>query len=148
MADLRSVIAHEMAKAKEDLGKVRAAEPDLAQLQDMTGAARPIGPEERHARLIKAQALMKANGIGAVLIEPWGEPRRLDLTASRRLALAAEGAYDGVVFHRVIDGFMAQTGDVASGNNLRVAQRLQVFVDPHKTLRIEGQPGALPGVGR
>ncbi len=30
-------------------------------------------------------------------------------------ALAAEGAYDGVVFHRVIDGFMAQTGDVQHG---------------------------------
>ncbi|CUH80220.1 peptidylprolyl isomerase [Tropicibacter naphthalenivorans] len=30
--------------------------------------------------------------------------------------LAAEGAYDGVVFHRVIDGFMAQTGDVQFGN--------------------------------
>lgn len=30
-------------------------------------------------------------------------------------ALAAEGAYDGVVFHRVIDGFMAQTGDVQFG---------------------------------
>ncbi|MDO8881918.1 peptidylprolyl isomerase [Pseudotabrizicola sp.] len=29
--------------------------------------------------------------------------------------LAREGAYDGVVFHRVIDGFMAQTGDVAYG---------------------------------
>lgn len=30
-------------------------------------------------------------------------------------ALASEGAYDGVVFHRVIDGFMAQTGDVQHG---------------------------------
>ncbi|MDW4496796.1 peptidylprolyl isomerase [Sulfitobacter sp. D35] len=29
--------------------------------------------------------------------------------------LAQAGAYDGVVFHRVIDGFMAQTGDVAFG---------------------------------
>tara|TARA_B100000767_G_scaffold267316_1_gene285898 strand:+ start:509 stop:1048 length:540 start_codon:yes stop_codon:yes gene_type:complete len=31
--------------------------------------------------------------------------------------LAEEGKYDGVVFHRVIDGFMAQTGDVQFGNS-------------------------------
>ena len=31
--------------------------------------------------------------------------------------LAKEGKYDGVVFHRVIDGFMAQTGDVQFGNS-------------------------------
>ncbi|WP_378951137.1 peptidylprolyl isomerase [Mesorhizobium sp. ANAO-SY3R2] len=30
--------------------------------------------------------------------------------------LVREGAYDNVVFHRVIDGFMAQTGDVEFGN--------------------------------
>lgn len=30
-------------------------------------------------------------------------------------ALAKEGAYDNVVFHRVIEGFMAQTGDVQFG---------------------------------
>lgn len=30
-------------------------------------------------------------------------------------ALAEQGAYDGVVFHRVIEGFMAQTGDVQFG---------------------------------
>ena len=31
--------------------------------------------------------------------------------------LADEGKYDNVVFHRVIDGFMAQTGDVRFGNS-------------------------------
>ena len=31
-------------------------------------------------------------------------------------ALADAGKYDGVAFHRVIDGFMAQTGDVKFGN--------------------------------
>ena len=31
--------------------------------------------------------------------------------------LANEGSYDNVVFHRVIDGFMAQTGDVKFGNS-------------------------------
>ena len=30
--------------------------------------------------------------------------------------LANDGKYDNVVFHRVIDGFMAQTGDVKFGN--------------------------------
>ena len=31
--------------------------------------------------------------------------------------LANEKKYDGVVFHRVIDGFMAQTGDIEFGNS-------------------------------
>ena len=31
--------------------------------------------------------------------------------------LANSNKYDGVVFHRVIDGFMAQTGDVEYGNS-------------------------------
>lgn len=33
----------------------------------------------------------------------------------RITTLAAQGKYDNVVFHRVIDGFMAQTGDVEFG---------------------------------
>ena len=34
----------------------------------------------------------------------------------RILTLSKNKEYDGVVFHRVIDGFMAQTGDVEFGN--------------------------------
>ncbi len=37
-------------------------------------------------------------------------------------ALAKSGAYDGVVFHRVIDGFMAQTGDVEFGTRAAFPQ--------------------------
>tara|TARA_R110002020_G_scaffold51948_5_gene146539 strand:+ start:3042 stop:3629 length:588 start_codon:yes stop_codon:yes gene_type:complete len=50
---------------------------------------------------------------GAVDIEllPALAPKHVE----RVVALTEAGAYDGVVFHRVIDGFMAQTGDVAYG---------------------------------
>ena len=37
------------------------------------------------------------------------------LHVAQIVALAKSGAYDNVVFHRVIDGFMAQTGDVQYG---------------------------------
>ena len=36
--------------------------------------------------------------------------------AERMKELARAGAYDNVAFHRVIDGFMAQTGDVEHAN--------------------------------
>lgn len=49
---------------------LRAAEPDLSALKDMTTGAVPIGREERAARVARAQALMRRHGIGAVLIEP------------------------------------------------------------------------------
>ena len=42
-------------------------------------------------------------------------PKVAPLHCARMKELARAGAYDGVVFHRVIDGFMAQTGDVQFG---------------------------------
>lgn len=48
---------------------LRAAEPDLSGLKPMTGRARPIDAAEYARRLSRARALMKANGIGAVLVE-------------------------------------------------------------------------------
>lgn len=51
-------------------GVLRAAEPDLPALKDITTDAKPIGTAEREARIARAQALMRANGIGAILVEP------------------------------------------------------------------------------
>ncbi|MFZ5750228.1 MAG: peptidylprolyl isomerase [Pseudomonadota bacterium] len=50
---------------------------------------------------------------GRIVIDllPGIAPRHVE----RLEALAREGAYNDVVFHRVIDGFMAQTGDVQFG---------------------------------
>lgn len=51
---------------------------------------------------------------GAVVIELLSDvaPKH----AERMKELARAGAYDNVAFHRVIEGFMAQTGDVAHAN--------------------------------
>lgn len=51
-------------------------------------------------------------GTVAIALLPDVAPRH----AERMKTLARAGAYDNVVFHRVIEGFMAQTGDVANGN--------------------------------
>jgi len=59
-------------------------------------------------------------GTVAIALMPDVAPKH----SERMKELAREGAYDGVVFHRVIDGFMAQTGDVENGKdaaNLRRA---------------------------
>ena len=52
---------------------------------------------------------------GDVLIELFDEiaPKHVE----RFKILAKEKKYDGVVFHRVIEGFMAQTGDVQFGDS-------------------------------
>ena len=43
-------------------------------------------------------------------------PDLAPLHVERIKLLVNSGSYDGVVFHRVIEGFMAQTGDVKFGN--------------------------------
>ena len=52
---------------------------------------------------------------GEVQIELY--PEKAPAHVERFKKLADEGKYDNVVFHRVIEGFMAQTGDVKFGNS-------------------------------
>ncbi len=70
--------------------------------------------------LLKSQVLAKENIMilkikyGEVHIELY--PDKAPNHVKRFKELADQGKYDNVVFHRVIDGFMAQTGDVKFGN--------------------------------
>ena len=57
--------------------------------------------------------IMEIKG-GTILIELL--PDIAPLHCERMKTLARSGLYDNVCFHRVIDGFMAQTGDVQHGN--------------------------------
>ncbi len=50
---------------------------------------------------------------GTIVIDLFEETAPLHV--AQITAIAAAGSYDNVVFHRVIDGFMAQTGDVENG---------------------------------
>ena len=50
---------------------------------------------------------------GTIVIDLFEETAPLHV--AQISAIAQAGNYDGVVFHRVIDGFMAQTGDVENG---------------------------------
>ena len=52
---------------------------------------------------------------GPVIIELY--PDKAPGHVKRIKKLAGDGKYDGVAFHRVIDGFMAQTGDIEFGNS-------------------------------
>ena len=53
----------------------------------------------------------EANGVIEIELLPNVAP----LHVERIKILARDGLYDGIAFHRVIDGFMAQTGDVKFG---------------------------------
>ena len=60
----------------------------------------------------KIQMTLK-DGVVVIETRPEVAPKHVDQIKK----LISDGQYDGVVFHRVIDGFMAQTGDVEFGNS-------------------------------
>jgi cyclophilin family peptidyl-prolyl cis-trans isomerase len=61
----------------------------------------------------------QANGVIEIELLPEVAPEHVE----RIKTLARDGVYDDVVFHRVIQGFMAQTGDVKFGKREGFKQR-------------------------
>ena len=59
-------------------------------------------------------------------------PEKAPNHVKRFTELANQGKYDNVVFHRVIEGFMAQTGDVKFGNSS----------SPHFNISLAGTGGS------
>lgn len=66
-------------------------------------------------KLVLTIASVEGQTKGKVTIDLFADKAPNHVERIKRLA--TEGKYDGVVFHRVISGFMAQTGDVQYGKN-------------------------------
>lgn len=75
--------------AERNMGRLHAA--GMAEIGfDPAGLILGVLPDAA-AVLRSAADALRCSALGAVVIELWGDPRPLDLTATRRLALAAEG---------------------------------------------------------
>ncbi len=82
-----------------------------------------------------AEEGLRCRALGLVLVEPWGDPKALDLTAARRLALTAEASG--------VPGLMLRSG--AHAGPPGAATRWSVAAAPSVPLPSLGR---LPGVGR
>ncbi|MFN3954648.1 MAG: peptidylprolyl isomerase [Pararhodobacter sp.] len=75
----------------------------------LPAAAQSAAPAD--APVMEITVAGENSGVIRITLRPDLAPQHVE----RIIALAETGAYDGVVFHRVIEGFMAQTGDVQFG---------------------------------
>ena len=98
----------ETAEADAQAGTDTAADVD-ADAPDAPDAPDAMAANQ-HPQL-KITIAGQANGTVVIELFPDLAPQHV----AQIVTLAKQGKYDGVVFHRVMDGFMAQTGDVEFG---------------------------------
>ena len=93
------------------LGQVKDLESDivrwLAKQEPLKGGEKPMPGDRPHPTANPVMEIETSMGKVAVELFPNEAPK----TVKNFMDLAAKGFYDGVIFHRVIPGFMAQTGD-------------------------------------
>ena len=81
------------------------------QLQPDPSATTPVVAGDVEGPIMDIEVSGEANGHIRIKLFADVAPQHVE----RLTELVEAGAYDNVVFHRVIDGFMAQTGDVQFG---------------------------------
>ena len=118
--------------APTEVGSVEApAQDDNAQVADVTV------PGDAASEL--TAGLPRLNGKATVQIMVGNKPITVEVdgdkapyTAGNFVDLAQKGVYDGTIFHRVIDGFVAQGGDPLSADPNVPVNQLGVgnYVDP------------------
>ncbi|TCM21967.1 peptidylprolyl isomerase [Novosphingobium sp. PhB165] len=101
MIGLALVATPAMAKKKEAPAPATAAEPAAPPLSVV------VDPDVTHDPENVLLLDLSDGGRVAIRLMPKWAPHHVE----RIKTLAAQGFYNGIIFHRVIDGFMAQTGD-------------------------------------
>ena len=94
----------------------------------LLGAALTAGPasaQDEQAEAVSTDPRVNVvTSAGSFVIEL--DADRAPLTVENFLAYAREGHYDGTVFHRVIQGFVAQAGGYTGDFQLKPAERMVV----------------------
>lgn len=93
------------------LGLALSAAPALAKKEAVEpakpGLPTAVDPDQTHDPENVLELDLSNGGRVAIRLMPEWAPHHVE----RIKALVQRGFYDGIIFHRVIDGFMAQTGD-------------------------------------
>ncbi len=76
--------------AVREFGEIHA--PGLAALGIDPARLMMVAAADARDVLRAAEEVLRCRAAGAAIVEPWGDPKALDLTALRRLVLAAEGS--------------------------------------------------------
>jgi cyclophilin family peptidyl-prolyl cis-trans isomerase len=94
----------------------------------------PVKPDSKGAPVKEAKMLKIETEYGTIDIELY--PKEAPKTCARIAELAQKGFYNGVVFHRVVPGFVVQGGDPTGTGTGGSGQKLPAEFNAHK--HVEG----------
>ena len=95
--------------ATTDAAKAETEKKETAKTAEASEKAQDTASEEIAAAAGKHHVKINVKDYGTISVELYGD--EAPITVANFLKLAKEGFYDGLTFHRIIDGFMIQGGD-------------------------------------